>query len=72
MSDDSVSNAFNPTSQANLTGFSLLCVGAIALGISSYVTRAFDGKTLKKGSWTWTMISLCIMVSGLVVLFLYD
>jgi len=63
---------FNPTSQANLTGFCLLLVGAIALGISSYVTKAFDGSTLKKGGWTWTILSVCVMVLGLAILFLYD
>jgi len=84
MSDENNANnlAFNPTSQANVTGFALLCLGAIALGISSYMTRAFEGKkdgswlptsaALQKSGFSYIVSSICLMVTGLVILFLFD
>lgn len=81
MSEENANLAFNPSSQANMTGFSLLCIGAILLGISSYTTRAFEGKkdswlptseNLQKGGFSYIISSICLMITGLTILFLFD
>jgi hypothetical protein len=67
--------SFNPTSQANVTGFSLLCTGALILGVMAYSARKTQGgtaKTLANSSILGIVLGLCLMICALGVLFMYD
>ena len=70
--------SFNPTSQANITGFSLLCTGALILGVMAYSARKTrestqaTSRTLANSSFLGIVLGLSLMICALGVLFMYD